>query len=130
MPLDKWLTGSRYDDVELLGMAVTQRRAWLPLGLVVHALNGIAFGLAYAYLAERRLAGPGWLRGLLAAEAENVAVACLTPLVDRWHPAVRDGRTGKTATPIALLQATWRHGVFGAALGAVYAWQSRGKGRR
>jgi hypothetical protein len=123
MPLDKWLSGSRYDDVALLGMAATRRRAWLPLGLALHVLNGIAFGLVYAHVAERRLPGPGWVRGLLAAEAENGAVAFLTPLVDRYHPAVQDGRTGKTATAVALLQATWRHGVFGAVLGAVYAWQ-------
>lgn len=119
-PLDEALTGNDYDDVKMLGTAFLRGPAWKPLGATLHAVNGVLFGLAYAAVAEPRLPGPGWLRGLLAAQIESVALSTLTPLVDRFHPAVKDGRMAPTATPVSLAQATIRHAVFGAALGAVY----------
>ena len=45
-PLDRRLFRSDYSDVALLGKAVTRARLWPVAGLVVHAANGAAFGLA------------------------------------------------------------------------------------
>lgn len=120
MPLDKRLFATRYDDVQMLGMAFTRGRAWLPLGLALHAANGAIFGLLYARLAAPRLPGVPWQRGLLAASAENAALSTFTPLVDHLHPGIRSGATGRMATPRALAQGVLRHMVFGAVLGAVY----------
>ena len=43
-PLDQRLFRYDYSDVALLGKAVTRRR-WRAVGLTLHALNGVAFGL-------------------------------------------------------------------------------------
>ncbi len=118
--LDITLTSNNYDDVQLLGTAFGRVTAWKSVGFVIHTLNGVLFGITYATVAEPRLSGPGWRRGLIAAEIECLALSTLTPLVDRWHPAVRDGRMAPMATPLALLQAIWRHAVFGVVLGTVY----------
>lgn len=107
------------DDVKLLGMAFTRGPAWKPIGVMLHAMNGVLFGLAYVTLAEARLPGPGWLRGLTAALIEHVSLSTLTPLIDRVHPAIRDGRMMATATKPALAQATVRHALFGLVLGTV-----------
>src|SRR5256714_1467369 len=47
-PLDKRAFGSSYDDVELLGKAVTRDQAWLPAGVALHLVNGAIFGAVYA----------------------------------------------------------------------------------
>lgn len=120
-PLDKRLLHSRYDDVELLGMPFGKGRLAYTLGIGAHTLNGALFGALYACFVEGHLQGPGWLRGLLAAESENLVLSPLTPLLDRVHPSIRQGRTGKTATPAALVQGVIRHALFGVVLGSVYA---------
>jgi hypothetical protein len=67
-PLDKRLFASRFDDVELLGKAVTRGDGWYPIGLGMHILNGALFGGIYANLAPRmEIAAP--LRGPAAALA-------------------------------------------------------------
>ncbi len=50
-PLDKLAFSSRYDDIELLGKAVTRGDAWYPVGLAVHLGNGALFGALYANVA-------------------------------------------------------------------------------
>jgi hypothetical protein len=50
-PLDKQAFGSRYDDVELLGRAMTRGDSWYPLGLALHLGNGALFGAVYANVA-------------------------------------------------------------------------------
>lgn len=125
IPLDQRLvqsvTGKQgYNDVALLGMFFTRGPAWRPMGAVLHLLVGAVFGAVFGSVAARRLPGPLWLRALLTAEIENAAFVPLTPLVDRLHPAVQAGRTGRTATPRALLQALWRHTLFGLVLGFGY----------
>lgn len=119
-PLDKWLLGSPYDDLALLGKVFLGGSGWLPLGILLHSANGALFGIGYAQFVEPRLSGPAWRRGLLAAQVENATLSVLTPLIDHHHPAIRAGRTGATATPRALLQAVWRHAIFGLVLGTVY----------
>jgi hypothetical protein len=110
-PLDKRLFGSGYDDVELMGKAVTRDATWPLVGLLVHLQNGAAFGALYAQ-ARPFLPGPPLLRGVLAAMAEHVGLWPMTRVTDRFHPA-----RGELATLAgnrrAFAQATWRHLLFG-----------------
>ena len=114
-PLDRRAFRHPFSDVELLGKLVTRRRGWPVAGLALHVQNGAAFGAAYSQVAPR-LPGPPLLRGLLAAMAEHLGTWPLTAVVHRFHPA-RDELPAIARSPRAFLQATWRHLVFGAALG-------------
>ena len=114
-PLDQRVFASRFDDVELLGRAVTSGDGWFAAGLAMHVANGAAFGALYANLAPS-LPIPAPLRGPAVALAENFASWPLTMLTDRFHPA-RDQLPALSGSPRALAQATWRHLVFGVVLG-------------
>jgi hypothetical protein len=118
------LFDSRYDDVELLGKLVTRGRWWPLPGIALHLGNGALFGVAYA-LSEPRLSGPGWARGLLAAQVENFGLWPLVALTDRYHPA-RDELPRLGGNRAALAQATWRHALFGVVLGALERRLRRG----
>jgi hypothetical protein len=114
-PLDKRVFGSPYDDVELLGKAITRGPGWYPAGLALHVANGALFGAVYANVA--RLAPiPAWTRGPAAALLENFGMWPLGRLSDRLHPA-RDDLPALTGNHRALGQATWRHLLFGIVLG-------------
>jgi hypothetical protein len=113
-PLDKRVFSSRYDDVELLGRAVTSGR-WYPVGLAIHVGNGAVFGAAYANL-ESALPLPRPLRGPIAGLVEHVALWPLGRLSDRLHPA-RDRLPQLHRNRAAFLQSAWRHLLFGAVLG-------------
>ena len=114
-PLDKRAFHCRYDDLELLGKAVTRGPAWPSVGLALHLVNGALFGAAYASL-RPSLPGPPVARALLAALAENFGLWPLTMLSDRHHPA-RDELPPLSSSTRALAQATWRHALFGIVLG-------------
>ena len=115
-PLDKRITGSGYDDVELLGRLVSRRRpAWLGAGIAMHLGNGALFGAAYANVSPL-LPFPPWGRGLAAGMAEHLGLWPLGRLVDRFHPA-RDDLPRLAGNRTALIQATWRHALFGILLG-------------
>jgi hypothetical protein len=118
-PLDKRVGGSDYDDVELLGKALTTGPAWTAVGLAIHLANGAGFGATYALLAPA-LPGPPYLRGLGAAMAENFGLWPLVRLTDRFHPA-RSDLEPLRGNRRALAQATWRHAVFGVVLGVLEA---------
>jgi hypothetical protein len=114
-PLDKRLFGTRYDDVELLGKAVTRGPGWPAAGVAMHLANGAAFGAAYAF-ARPFIPGPPVAAATAAALAEHLAGWPLAGLVDRHHPARRD------LEPLAgnrrvFAQAAWRHLLFGLVLG-------------
>src|SRR5215218_4018201 len=64
-PLDKAVFGVEYDDVEVLGKAVTRGPAWAPVGVGLHLANGALFGALYANVAPR-VPLPSWARGPLA----------------------------------------------------------------
>ncbi len=114
-PLDKRVFGCRYDDVELLGKAVTRGPAWAPVGVALHLGNGALFGAAYAAL-RPLLPGPPLASALLASMAEHFGFWPLTTLIDRHHPA-RDELPRLSGSARALAQSTWRHAVFGVVLG-------------
>ncbi|HEY3759345.1 MAG TPA: hypothetical protein VGL37_06255 [Solirubrobacteraceae bacterium] len=115
MPLDKRVFGSNFDDVELLGKALTRKRAWPVAGWALHLQNGALFGALYANLAPRAPL-PSWARGPVAALGENFATWPLAALTDRVHPA-REELPAVFANPRALAQSTWRHLLFGVVLG-------------
>jgi hypothetical protein len=118
-PLDKRVFECDYDDVEMLGKAVTRGREWQLIGLAIHMGNGAAFGAIYSQL-RPFLPGPPVATGLLAGLAEHAASWPLIALVDRSHPA-RGDLPKLWGNPRALAQATWRHALFGAVLGGLEA---------
>jgi hypothetical protein len=105
-PLDKRLFGVDYDDTELLGKTVTKGAAWPFVGLAMHLVNGAVFGAVYANVAPR-IPLPSWARGPAAGLTEHATTWPSMVAVDRFHPARKD------------LPATWRHLVFGVALGEI-----------
>jgi hypothetical protein len=118
-PLDQRIFRCDYSDVAVLGKAITRGRGWLPAGLAVHAVNGALFGLAYdatrrrVNLDRRRLA-------LAMALGEHLALYPLAYFVDRFHPARGEpGVPPLLTNPRAFGQATVRHALFGALLGAL-----------
>jgi hypothetical protein len=114
-PLDKLVFSSRYDDVELLGKAVTNGDGWYPVGFALHMQNGAAFGAIYANLAPV-LPLPPAARGPVLALGEHLALWPLGALSDRFHPA-RKEIPRFTGNRRAFAQSTWRHLVFGLVLG-------------
>jgi hypothetical protein len=116
-PLDKRVFGVEYDDIELLGKAVTRGSEWPAVGLALHVANGAVFGALYAQL-RPFLFGPPVLRAVTAAMAENFGSWPLTRLADEHPPAKRD-LPSLAGNGRALAQATWRHVLFGAVLGVV-----------
>ncbi|HEV2062625.1 MAG TPA: hypothetical protein VGR12_07210 [Solirubrobacteraceae bacterium] len=114
-PLDKRVFGVEYDDVELLGKAVTRGPAWRAAGWAIHLANGALFGAAYAAVAPS-LQLPSWARGPLAALAEHAATWPSMALVPALHPAASEFPP-LTLNPRAFAQATWRHALFGVVLG-------------
>ena len=114
-PLDKALFASAYDDVELLGRAVTRSDGWVAAGTALHLSNGALFGAVYANLAPavplpRALRGPG------LALLEHLALWPLTTISDRVHPA-RAQLPRLRGNRAAFWQAAWRHFLFGLVLG-------------
>jgi hypothetical protein len=114
-PLDKLAFRSRYDDVEILGKAVTQSDGWYPIGLAWHVENGAVFGAVYANLAPV-LPLPPALRGPAVALIEHVAMWPLGALSDRLHPA-RGELPSLAGNRRAFTQGMWRHVLFGVVLG-------------
>ena len=92
-------------------------RAWRPLGVSVHALNGAVFGLAF-HEARRRIRVDQRRLAVAMALTEHLALSPLYAVVDRRHPA-----SGEPGIPKlhrnrrAFAQATWRHLLFGLVLG-------------
>lgn len=116
-PADKRAFGTGYDDVELLGKAVTRGDAWPIAGIALHAANGALFGAVYSQL-RPFLLGPLQVRAVSMALAEHLASWPLGQLVDRYHPARKD-LTPLSGNGRAFAQAIWRHLLFGLVLGEV-----------
>jgi hypothetical protein len=114
-PLDKLLLDSSYDDVELLGKALTRGDGWYSAGLAVHIWNGAVFGGVYANLAPL-LPLPPATRGPVVALAEHVTLWPLGGLSDRLHPA-RKQLPKLAGNRRAFAQSTVRHLLFGLVLG-------------
>jgi hypothetical protein len=72
-----------YSDIELLEGLTGRGRA---VAVALHLANGAVFGAAF-----ERAGGRGILRGLLAAQGENVALWPAMAIIDRVHPRRRAG---------------------------------------
>lgn len=114
-PLDKLVFESGYDDVEVLGKAVTRGDGWYAAGIALHMANGALFGAVYANVAPV-LPLPAPLRGPAAALTEHLAAWPLTVASDRFHPA-RKRLPALSGNRKAFSQATVRHLLFGLVLG-------------
>jgi hypothetical protein len=114
-PLDKLVFSCRYDDVEVLGKALTRGDGWYQAGLALHIQNGALFGAVYANVAPL-LPVPAAMRGPLVALAEHVAAWPLNGLSDRYHPARRE-LPRLAGNRRAFAQSAWRHLLFGIVLG-------------
>ena len=120
MYADIAVTGSHFDDVQLIEGLIRGRQARVPvLGMAIHLLNGAALGEVYA-LAEPRLPGPAWVKGLIFGQLFLLAVWSGAPLVDRYHPLVKRGELPKLNRPLPFAQNVSRHLVFGVALALLY----------
>jgi hypothetical protein len=116
-PVDQLVFRCDYSDVALLGKAITRGRRWRAAGLALHAVNGIAFGLAWDAARRRLPVDPRRLAVGLAV-VENAALWPLCRLVDRFHPARGEpGVPPLLRSRRAFAQATWRHAIFGWVLG-------------
>jgi hypothetical protein len=124
MEADKHLIGNHFNDVKciqgLLGdtTASSKRAATIAWGL--HFLNGALLAEVYAAFGKRLLPGPNWLKGVIFGEAFVLAVWPLTPLADRYHPMIKNGRLPRLANWTAFWQNLLRHFVFGLTLGLLY----------
>lgn len=118
-PLDRHVLGYDYSDVAVLGKWVTRGPAWRAVGLAMHLTNGALFGLAF-HEARRRVPVSGRKLALGMALAEHVGLYPLCYVVDRYHPARGEpGVPPLLTSPRAFAQATWRHALFGLALGVL-----------
>jgi hypothetical protein len=115
-PLDQRVFQFPFDDVELLGKAVTRGPRWRAAGTALHLVNGALFGAVYANVAGHASGMPAWSRGPAAALVEHAATWPATALTDRFHPARREMPVLRPSHR-ALAQATWRHLLFGVVLG-------------
>ncbi len=117
----------RYDfnDFTLLGRPFSRNRTlWLPIGAAIHMFNGTVLGLVYGWV-HHFLRGPGWFRGLCYAQAENLVLWPLMLLVDRFHPARREGQLAAGWSKTAFVGGVLRHAAYGVTLGALYRPQAR-----
>jgi hypothetical protein len=99
-----------YSDVRLLGgLTGTGARG----ALALHLVNGAVFGALF-----ERVGGRGPLRGMLAAQAENLALWPGMLLAQRVHPACTSGEWPPLfADRRILAYEVAAHGLFGAVLG-------------
>lgn len=127
METDQYITGNHFNDIRFLqGLlgdkdASSKRAAGLAWGL--HFLTGVMLGETYAAVVKRLLPGPNWLKGTIFGGAFIMAAWPLTPLVDRYHPLVKNGRLPRLANWTSFWQNVLRHLVFGVTLGLLYREQ-------
>lgn len=109
-----------FNDFTLLGRPFSRNRTlWLPIGAAIHMFNGTVLGLVYGW-AHHYMRGPGWFRGLCFAQAENLVLWPLMLVVDRFHPARREGQLAAGWSKTAFLVGVLRHAAYGVTLGALY----------
>jgi hypothetical protein len=94
---DLRLTGRNVDDLMILGRPFTEDPSKArAVGMAIHVVNSLALASLYATL-EGRLPGPGWVKGVIFANVENVIL---------YWPA--------------FWQSVPRHIAFGVVLGVLY----------
>ncbi len=127
MWIDLRILPSNFNDFTLLGRPFSSVRArWLPIGALIHGINGTIFGVVFGRLYSL-LWGPGWLRGLVFAQVENLALWPLMLAVDRFHPARREGQLGPGWSRTGFVAGALRHAAYGFVLGALYRPEARNR---
>lgn len=117
--VDIAITDHDTDDRLLVGaLAPVDQAHARSVGTALHLFNAVIFSAAFRLVGRDLLGGPMWLRGLLFAVIETLAVYPLA-ILERHHPAVRDGRLPSFRTPVAFGQQVWRHVVLGVVLGVL-----------
>jgi hypothetical protein len=119
MKFDMAISGNPVNDFKLLGGFGPAREHWQVTGPLVHGVNSAALGVAYASVADR-MTGPGWLRGLVFALAENTLLWPIMIVLDRVHPAIHSGELPKFNRPWPFVAENLRHAAYGFVLGALY----------
>jgi hypothetical protein len=120
--LDLRLFPTRTDDLAIHGRLLSaDARWWRVSGAVLHCAFGAVVGAVYAGWPRRRLTAvvPPWAAGVVFLQAENTALYPLLLVLQRWHPAWRDGTLESYFRPIPYAQQVFRHLAFGAALGVL-----------
>jgi hypothetical protein len=120
-PLDVRLFRSDYRDVALLGKLVTSGPGWKAAGYALHAANGAVFGLVFDAVHRRSRIGPLRLAVGLAL-AEHLTLYPLGIVADRTHPRRGEPDVGPLWSRRVFAQETFRHVVFGLALGTLSEW--------
>ncbi|MBV9279505.1 MAG: hypothetical protein JOZ41_05445 [Chloroflexi bacterium] len=116
--LDRRLTGNRYDDLILLGGAVSRHpRRQRVLGAGAHYAVGTILALLYDALRHSLPRLTGWRRGLLFIQVEHALTFPGTAFGTRFHPAVRRGELPWLWTWRYLWVETARHAAYGLVLG-------------
>lgn len=120
MARDMRLVPNSYDDLVLWGGFLSRdpRRQRL-LGAVVHYGLGIGLAAVYQAILPALPRLPGWLRGLIFAQAENTLSFPAVAVIDAIHPSVRSGELPPLFTWRYFWLEALRHAAYGAALGSV-----------
>ena len=121
MEFDRRVTGSRVDDLILVGRPFVPGRPDLArkVGAIVHLANGTSLALAYAAFGHDRLPGPAWLRGAVFLNIENLVLYPVMVL-DRYHPAVRDGQLQSYWSWPSFAESIPPHVAYGLCIGPLY----------
>ena len=114
-PLDKLVFGSRFDDVELLGKAVTRGEGWYADRLR-HASGTARCSAPCTRTSRLCCRSRRRCAGRTAALVEHTAAWPLGAVSDRVHPA-RDELPTLSGNRRAFAQELWRHLLFGVVLG-------------
>lgn len=105
--------GHPYSDPQLLTAFITRGRAQPVLDYCVQAAGGAAFAVVFT-----RLGGRGTSRAVASVLGENLVLLAASPLIDRWHPDVRDGSWPPlTGNPRAAGVSVSGHVLYGLLLG-------------
>jgi hypothetical protein len=112
-PLLKRTFGTPYADAELVGPFLTRGPLQPLVNVAAHTAAGAGFGNLF-----ERLGGRGMRRGVAAALVENTVLWPGMIVLDRIHPARRDGSWPPLfANRRVFAQSTAGHALFGVVLG-------------
>jgi hypothetical protein len=117
MEVDRRVFRRNTDDLVLLGRLVSaERNPARAAGLGLHVFNGAIAGSLYGMAFHEWLPGSPAARGTIFANIENVSLYPLG-LLERHHPAIREGQIAGYWNFTAFIQETIRHVMFGVVLG-------------
>lgn len=118
---DSKLSSHPFNDLKLVGQVFTTKApAWVIMGVGGHYSFSALMALLYAHSAYPRLPGPGWLRGLLFLQLENMLLYPGAALVEPHHAGIRSGQVPTLLSRKSFAGQVLRHVAFGLVLGLVY----------